>query len=482
MDPAPEQSEPRRMTPNETPEHDTDTDTEHPYSTLDEERLHVNTRNRGIALAALAVAAVTALAGCSGTAAIPDKTPDHLSGTVSLWHFFTDREAGVIQSAVDGFTKKYPDVKVEVHSGQDDTKLTTAIASGQPVDVGISYSTDIVGKFCSSGAFLDLKPYLERDKIDLEQYPQVVRSYTEFGGTRCTMPMLADTYGLYYNKKLLAKFGYSAPPKTLGELETMAMKMTTFNNDGSIKTLGFNPLMGWAENAAAHYGPSAGAEWLDADGKSAVSSSPGWTELMTWQKGFVDKIGYDKLNAFTAGLGQEFAADNPFHTGQVAMNLDGEWRVAFLKDQKPDLDYGTAPFPTADDHTDLYGGGYITGNIAGIGKGSKNPELAWALLKYLTTDTDAIVQLANGLGNVPTTKDALASPALKLPEQFGTFLKVMVDPHSATTPPSPVGAGYQQTFNDFWTKYQSGQVSDLAGGLKKVDTQINDSIDLAAGP
>ena len=203
---------------------------------------------------------------------------------------------------------------------------------------------------------------------------------------------------------------------------------------------------------------------------------------MTWQKGFVDKIGYDKLNKFTAGLGQEFAADNAFQTGQVAMNLDGEWRTAFIKDQKPGLNYDTAPFPTADDHTDLYGGGYLTGNIAGIGKGSKNPELAWALLKYLTTDTSAVVKLANGLGNVPTTKDALTSPDLKLPDQFGTFLKVMGSDHSDTTPPSPVGAGYQQTFNDFWNKYQSGQVSDLQGGLRTVDKQINDSIALATGP
>ena len=68
---------------------------------------------------------------------------------------------------------------------------------------------------------------------------------------------------------------------------------------------------------------------------------------MNWQKDFVDKIGYDKLQAFTAGLGQEFSADNAFQTGQVAMNLDGEYRTAFIADQTPDLNYGTAPFPTA---------------------------------------------------------------------------------------------------------------------------------------
>jgi multiple sugar transport system substrate-binding protein len=446
----------------------------------------VISKKRLAAVATMAVAGALALAGCSGSSgdsgAIASTAPSHLSGTVSLWHFFTDREAKVIQSVVDDFEKKYPDVKVEVHAGQDDDKLTKAIAAGKSVDVGISYSTDIVGSFCSSGAFRDLTPYIKRDGVDLSQLSDTVRSYTEFDGKRCTMPMLADVYGLYYNKDTLAKYGYSAPPKTLTELEDMATKMTTFNADGSIKTLGFNPFMGWGENAAAHYGPAAGAKWLDDKGNAVISSSPGWTELINWQSAFVQKIGYDKLNAFTSGLGQEFSADNAFQTGQVAMMMDGEWRTAFIKDQKPDLKYGTAPFPTADDHTDLYGGGYITGNIAGIGKGSKNPELAWALLKYLTTDTDAVVKLANGLGNVPTTQDALNSPKLALGDTFQTFLDVMKNPNSDTTPPSPVGAGYQQTFNDFWTKWQSDPSGDLQAGLKKVDKQIDDAVALTKGP
>lgn len=437
-----------------------------------------------IATVAVAAAAALTLAGCSGggsSASFDASTPKELSGTVSFWHFFSDREAKVIQSVVDDFEKKNPKVKVEVHSGQDDEKLQKAIATGSKVDVGLSYSTDIVGNFCSNGAFRSLNTVIKRDGVDMSQFSPTVKSYTEFKGTRCAMPMLADVYGLYYNKALLSAAGFTAPPKTLSELESMAEKLTTFNPDGSIKTLGFNPTMGWYENAAAHYGPAAGAEWLKPDGKSAISSSQGWTELMEWQKAYVDKIGWDKLNTYTSGLGQEFSADNAFQTGQVAMNMDGEYRTAFIADQAKNLDYGTAPFPTADDHTELYGGGYMTGNIIGISKGSKNPELAWALLKYLTTDTDAVVKLANGLKNVPTTTDALNSPKLEVSEQYKTFLDIASDKNVATTPASPLGAGYQQSFQDFWNKYQS-QGGDLQAGLKNVDKQINDALALTTGP
>jgi multiple sugar transport system substrate-binding protein len=440
--------------------------------------------HRIIAAVAVTAAAALTLAGCSGggsSSSFQSSTPKELSGTVSFWHFFSDREAKVIQSVVDDFEKKNPKIKVEVHAGQDDEKLRKAIATGSKVDVGLSYSTDIVGNFCSTGAFRSLNKVIERDGVDMSQFSPTVKSYTEFKGTRCAMPMLADVYGLYYNKKLLQAAGFTTPPKTLGELETMADKLTTFNPDGSIKTLGFNPTMGWYENAAAHYGPAADAQWLKADGTSAISASPGWTELIKWQKAFVDKIGWDKLNTFTSGLGQEFSADNAFQKGAVAMNFDGEYRTAFIADQAKDLDYGTAPFPTADGHTELYGGGYLTGNIVGISKGSKNPELAWALLKYLTTDTDALVKLANGLKNVPTTTDALKSPDLEVSEQYKTFLDIASNEHVATTPASPLGAGYQQTFQDWWNKYQS-EGGDLEAGLKSVDKQIDDALALTAGP
>jgi multiple sugar transport system substrate-binding protein len=399
---------------------------------------------------------------------------------VSFWHFFADREADALQAVIDEFEAANPDVTVDVHSGQDDEKLRKSIASGDSVDVGLSYSTDIVGSFCDSGAFRDRGPYIERDDVDLSQLSDTVRSYTEYDGVRCALPVLSDVYGLYYNKDLLASVGATEPPKTLDELQTMAMKLTTFNADGSIKTLGFNPMMNWYENQASQYSALTGASWLTADGTSNVGSDPAWAEVMEWQKDFVDAIGYDKLNAFSAGLGQEFSADNALHTGQVAMTIDGEWRTAFIADQAPDLNYGTAPFPTADPA--LYGGAYITGNIAGIAKGSQEPELAWALLKYLATDTDAIVMLSNGLKNVPTTQDALASPDLEVSEQFQTFLDIAASGLTRTTPPNVLGAAYQQALGDYWEKYQAGNGGDLAEGLKGVDKAIDDALSLATGP
>jgi len=433
--------------------------------------------------AVMAVLAVV-LAGCTagGGTEAPAPQAAKPTGSVTFWHFFVDREEKAIQEVVKDFEAKNPGVTVEVKGGQDDEKMRQAIAAGQGPDVGLSYSTDIVGNFCETGAWRDLKSYVDRDKVDLNVLLPVVRSYTEYNGKRCSMPMLADAYGLYYNKKLLAEAGYSAPPKTLSELEEMTKKLTKTKANGNIERAGFVPLFSYYENTPGHWAPAYGSTWLKEDGTSNIGSDPTWKDMLTWQKKFTDQYGYDKLNKFSAGKGEEFSAANDFHTGRVAMNIDGEYRIAFLKAQSPDLDFGTAPIPVPDNQADRYGGGYITGNIMGISKGSKNPEAAWALIKYLTLDTDALVKLANGLKNVPTTQAALSSPSLEVDANFKVFIDMLQHPASMTSPSTRNGAAYQNTFSEWAEKWSSGKVTDLNGELGKLDEDINNQLKLGAAP
>jgi multiple sugar transport system substrate-binding protein len=160
------------------------------------------------------------------------------------------------------------------------------------------------------------------------------------------------------------------------------------------------------------------------------------------------------------------------------MNTDGEWRVAFIDADKANINYGTAPFPTADDETQLYGSGQIGGNTVGIPKGAKHPAEAWLLLKYLATDTDALVSLANLLKNVPTTYDALKNPTLTNDPHFKTFLDIFANPNSAYKPLTVVGDADQSLFANFIGRWQAGKVSDLESGLQQVAKQIDEQASL----
>ena len=397
---------------------------------------------------------------------------------MEFWHFFTDRESEAIDSVIADFKAKYPKVQVEVKSGQDDTKMIQAIGAGQGPDVGLSYSTDAAGQLCNSGAWVDLKQYVERDKVDVGKFPETVRNYTQYKGKRCAMPFLADTYGLYYNKSFFTEAGITAPPKTLSELSELAKKLTKRSADGTIERAGFVPLSGFYEHVPSHLYPMVGAKWLKDDNTSAVGSDPAWQELLKWQKELVDWYGHDKLEKFRASLGDEWSADNAFHKGQVAMMIDGEFRIAFLRDQAKDVQFGTAPLPV--NKPERYGAGYVTGNIMGVSKTAKNPEAAWALVRYLSTDTGAIVKLANLIKNVPTTTDALANPGdLANDAEFKVFIDMFKNPNSVHMPSTAIGPALEETLSDFMEKWQSGSAKDLSAGLKEVDESINKQLQLA---
>jgi multiple sugar transport system substrate-binding protein len=400
---------------------------------------------------------------------------------ITLWVGFTQRELGVIKDTVKEFEAANPQVKVKVVGGINDDKIIAASRGGKAPDVAQSFSADNAGAFCGSGAWIDLKPYMDRDGISDSIFPPAPRSYTQFEGTRCAMPMLADAYGLYYNEAMLKKAGFNGPPKTVSELTEYAKKLTVKNSDGSLKVVGFNPAMAWYSNTPSNFGPMFGGKWTDDGGKSTLGSDPAWAKLLTWQKELVDFYGYDNLVKFQAGLGDEFSASNAFEKGKLAMNVDGEWRTAFIADEAPDLPYGTAPVPVDDDNPDLYGGGYTTGNIIGIPKRAEHQEQGWALLKFLATDDKAQVLLSNGLRNVPTTESSAKSPNLKPDPKFETFVKIFANKNTTTTPVTAAGSAYQELFNNFVNKWQAGRVDDLQAGLDDVDKQIDAQLANAQG-
>ena len=425
--------------------------------------------------------------GGSSTAVAPaavstvDAAAQHEPVELEFWSNYSGAELPKYHQAFEGFTKQYPWITVKGTGGIDDAKIIAAINGGSPPDALLSFSPDNTGKFCSSGAWLNLNDYIKQDGLDLSIFPPAGLQYSGYQGIQCSLPALADSYGLYYNKKVLADAGYSDPPKTLTELAEMAKKLTVRKADGSLKQIGFNPIFGHYETFGDALRIAYGAPWFDADGKPILSKDPKWAAMLQWQKDLVDWYGYENLQKFTAASADEFSADNDFEIGRVAMQYDGEWRNAFLRDEHPDIDYGTAPFPAAADHPEQYGAGTIGGDIVAIPKGAKHPAEAWLLIRYLATDTDALVGLSNRLKNLPTTKDSLASPAIEPDPQFATFLQIFANEKSEFNPLTPIGQEYSDTFGAFANRWQAGKVKDLRKGLEGLDQQITDQLAQGAG-
>lgn len=402
----------------------------------------------------------------------PEGSPEPV--TIEIWGEWSGRELKQFNQIFDGFTEKYPWITVKSVGSKDTAAVIAAIRAGNPPDAVLSFGLDSIGELCSTGAWVDLTPYIERDQMDLSQFPDSVFKYTSFAGSQCAFPFLTDAYGLYYNTDLFEKAGLTEPPKTLSELVADAKKLTELNPDGSIKVAGFVPWYGYYENWTVPWSVMFDASWYDESGeRSAVATDPDWQELLEWQKELVDWYGADKLQEFVAGSGGEWGGGHDFHHGRVAMMLDGEWRTAFIADLAPDLPYATAPFPVPDDQADRYGMGGIGGTTIGIPRGSAHPEEAWLLVSWMATDTDTLVYMANFVRNVPTTFAALESPDLDAPPEFQTFLDIFQNPLSHYKETSAIGSADQDEVAAFWEKWQAGEVPDLQAGLQDVADRID---------
>lgn len=436
-------------------------------------------RKAALALAASASMALlaTACTGQSDSGANDDASKET---TINFWHAWSaPNEVKAVKSLIAGFEKAHPNIHVNVVGNMTDDKINQALRTGgaKAPDVISSFTTNNVGKFCSSGALIDLNPFFKKSGIDPEKtFPKAMNEYTQFDGNRCAAPLLGDAYGLYYNKTAFAEAGIKTPPKTWSEFEADAKRLTIPEGD-SYKQLGFMPdYHGW-ESTTEHYFAQFSPTYFDANGKSNLAKDPAFAKGFTLQKKLVDELGgFQKLEKYRATLGDEWGPKHPFHTGQVAMQLDGEWRLGMAEDAEPKFDIGVAPLPVPDDQVSQYGKGYITGTITGIAATSHKQNAAWEFVKYITTDTDAVVGFANDIHNVPSTLAALKSPNLKYDQRFKTFLDIAADPNSTTTPASINGGQYLVTIQQFGYDYESGKTKGLRAGLTKTAQQIDTDI------
>lgn len=434
--------------------------------------------------AAFALTASTALllstTACTGQSASEASDDASKEQTITFWHAWSaPNEVKAVQSLVAGFEKAHPNIHVNVVGNMTDDKINQALRAGgsKAPDVISSFTTNNVGKFCSSGALVDLNPFFKKAHIDPgATFPKAMNQYTQYDLNRCAAPLLGDAYGLYYNKTAFAQAGIQTPPKTWSEFETDAKKLTIAQGD-TYKQLGFMPdYHGW-ETTTEHYMGQFSPTYFDRSGKSTIATDPAVAGAFTLQKKLVDDLGgFRKLEKFRSGLGDEWGPKHPFQTGQVAMQLDGEWRLGMATDAKPGFEIGVAPLPVPDDQAAQYGKGYITGTIAGIAATSKKQNAAWELLKYMTTDTGAVVAFSNAIHNVPSTLAALKSPDLKYDPRFKTFLDIAANPNSTTSPASVNGGVYLTTIQQLGYDYESGKVTDLQTGLQQAAKQIDTDI------
>jgi multiple sugar transport system permease protein len=273
-------------------------------------------------------------------------------------------------------------------------KLMTAIAGGSPPDV-INQDRFSIGGWAARDAFLPLDEFIERDKaapdaIRGEDYYSATWQEAVYRGKVYAIPNSTDDRILYYNKDLLRAAGYVnadgevAPPKTWQELEEYALRLTKKGEHGTIERIGFIPNYG---NSWLYlYGWQNGGKFMSADGLSCTLSHPRIVEALEWMTSLYDKLGgRAQVDAFTSTF--QGGVQDPFLLGKVAMVIQTNGSIRTVARYKPDLNFAVTPAPVPEGQPfTTWSGGFSYA----IPRGAKNVELAWELIRWLSSEEAAV--------------------------------------------------------------------------------------------
>lgn len=413
------------------------------------------------------------------TAACDDKESGSSSGTLTYWASnqgtSLDNDRQILQPELEKFQQQTGiKVKLEVVGWPDLlNRILAATTSGKGPDVlniGNTWSASLQ----ATGAFLPFGPS-ELDAVGGKSrfLPTSLAATGAEGKTPAAVPLYGLSYGLFYNKKMFADAGITAPPATWAELVADGKKLTTPEHWGMSIEGG-----SYTENAhfAFIFGQQQGAELFNSAGKPQFAS-PKAVEAV---KQYVDLMASDKIvNPSTAQYTNGTQSQLDFGHGKAALLMAQYNATANIASagMSPDQ-YGVAPIPVVDPLPQ--GGKKVNSHVAGINvsvfKNTKNRDGALKLVKFLTDASEQQV-LNKAFGTLPVVGDAYTDAAFQTP-QVKVFQQVLAET-SAPLPQIAQESQFETTvgaaMRDLFAKAASGKpvsASDISAALTEAQQKM----------
>jgi multiple sugar transport system substrate-binding protein len=339
------------------------------------------------ATAAIATAAL-GLAACSGSGAGGG------SKTLTVWHYFTASEkaqTALMNTYGDMFEKANPGWKVDnvyVPYDQIQQKTINAAHAHQGPDIVVFNGAE-AGTYALGNTLLPMDSYLSKFKDASELSPSVIH---KVDGKTYGVQGYVNLLGLWYNKDVLDKAGVTAPPTTMDELEADMAKVKAAGDQG-ITVCGLP--QGQGEWQAYPWLTDAGFNYKN---PSADDLAKAFTTVQDWvSKGYLSKeaVTWDQTVPF-----------QKWEAGGVAFAENGNWQIGSAKTDAK-FNYGVVPMPLGPD-----GKVYLGGEGQGIGKYSKNPDMAFKYLEETFLSKEGQLDALKAVGSIPSRTDAASDPSI----------------------------------------------------------------------
>jgi multiple sugar transport system substrate-binding protein len=322
-------------------------------------------------------AAGTALAACG---LVPAKTPVANQGPVQLVYqdWRTEWFPGLAQEMLTKFNREHPNIRVFYTPDPDDLEVK------MPADMAVGTAPDVLSGCCeffpawaNAGYLLDLRPYVKAD-LDQETIndwsPAQYKALFTPDGKQFALPKYHGGLALYYNKDLFDAAGVEHPTdEWTYDSYLEAMKKLTVRQGDTVTQWGSMFDVSW-DRIQIHVNGFGGHFVNPEDHKKCEMAAQPAEEAMEWLR---KRMWEDQVMATFLDV-QNVETRKAFTEQKIAMVEDGSWALRdILNDANFNL--GVAPFPTGPKHHATL----ATTDGFGIYSGTKHPEAAWELMKFL---------------------------------------------------------------------------------------------------
>jgi multiple sugar transport system substrate-binding protein len=280
-----------------------------------------------------------------------------------------------------------------------------------------------------------------------------------------------DVYACYYRPEMFRSAGLSPDhfPSTMESLLSDAAKLNQYDSSGRLLRVGFLP------TAFSNYVGSFGGSFYDSNTSQVLIDTPQNLRALQFIVRTHKNLGFDRILRFNAGLSSQDGANWPFITGQMAITLDGEWRVKQLAQYAPELKYQVAKLPPP--QGGVPSASYSATSYLTIPTGAKHAEGAWEFIKFWSGLDNAArgAKYKTWFAWLPDSAQMASAPVyqafLRQYPQYRTFVDLAASPHITTLPPVPYSVFLQDHILTDDDLAERGALS-AAQALSLLQTQV----------
>ncbi len=376
-----------------------------------------------------------------------------------------------LKQLLEDFELEHPDIKVkyEVINDQYMDVIKTRLVGEAAPDV--FYLDALEAPFLMSQNVLEPLDSYINPEFDISDFQQTLLNSFKYKNQIYGIPKDYSTLALFYNKQAFNEKGLTNPPASWDELRTYSQKLTEDSNqDGRIDQYGFGETLELARQA--YKIKAFGGKIVNQNGYAAFASPQALKGLQLAVEQYQNELTSAQKTDVGTNSGSEM-----FAQGKVAMVIEGNWAIPYLKETFPNLDFGTAEVPTINNQkgTMVFTVAYV------INKKAKHKVQAWELISYLTGKQGMEKWTKNGLA-LPTRKSVAEKLGYEQDNVRYTererdgLLPFLAGVNYAT--PWQIGKYPAPVVNNFDNQFISAMLGQqtLTKAMKKAEKQANKQI------